>query len=177
MTHEVDEPIEVVSYDPAWPLLFADEAGRLRGKLSTEVLAIEHFGSTSVPGMSGKPIVDLLVGAHDMEQAHRVAEEVAGLGYQNLGEVLVPGRVYARRRGPPHFNVVVVAHEGPLWDYFLLVRDYLRTHPGELEAYSSAKREAIASGATTFLTYSHEKGPFLRGMAERAKRWRVTGTN
>jgi GrpB-like predicted nucleotidyltransferase (UPF0157 family) len=173
MTAEVDEPIEVVSYDPTWPRLFAQEAQRVRSGVSTEFLAIEHFGSTSVPGMAGKPVVDLLIGARDMEQAHRIAEEATGLGYENLGEVLVPGRVYARRRGAPNFNLVAVDHEGARWNYFLSVRDYLRAHPDEVQAYSQAKLHAIEAGASMFLDYSHKKGPFLKELAERAMRWKL----
>lgn len=172
MTVDVDEPIQVVSYDPAWPQLFLSEAERLRNHLSVPITAIEHFGSTSVAGMAGKPIVDLLMGVDDMQQAHKVAGEVAGLGYENLGEVLWPGRVYLRRRGPPNFNVVVVAHQGDLWKYFTILRDYLRSQPDEVEAYSNAKWEAINSGASMFLEYSHEKGPFLKTMSERALRWK-----
>jgi GrpB-like predicted nucleotidyltransferase (UPF0157 family) len=173
MTAEVDEPIEVVSYDPAWPRLFAEEAQRVRSGVATEILAIEHFGSTSVPGMAGKPVVDLLIGARDIEGAHRIAEEATGFGYENLGEVLVPGRVYARRRGPPNFNLVAVAHEGDRWNYFLSVRDYLRAHPDQVEAYSQAKLHAIEEGVSMFLDYSYKKGPFLKDMAERAMRWRL----
>jgi GrpB-like predicted nucleotidyltransferase (UPF0157 family) len=177
MTAEVDEPIEVVSYDPAWPKLYEEEAERLRAGLTSEIVAIEHFGSTSVPGMAGKPVVDLLVGARDMEQAHRIAEEATGLGYENLGEVLVPGRVYARRRGRPNFNLIAVVHDGDRWNYFLLVRDYLRAHPEEVAAYSAAKLEAIDAGAATFLDYAYKKGPFLKEMAERAVRWKQAGAS
>ena len=172
MTVDVDEPIQVVSYDPAWPQLFLSEAERLKNRLSAPITATEHFGSTSVVGMAGKPIVDLLIGVDDLEQGYNVAEEIAHLGYENLGEVLVPGRIYLRRRGPPNFNVVVVVHQGDLWKYFITLRDYLRSHPDEVEAYSNAKWEAINSGASMFLEYSHEKGPFLKTMAERALRWK-----
>jgi GrpB-like predicted nucleotidyltransferase (UPF0157 family) len=172
MTTEVDEPIEVVSYDPAWPQLFQSEATRLRNCLPSRAMIIEHFGSTSVPALAGKPIVDLLLGVDDMEQGYELAEDIAGLGYENLGEVLVPGRIYLRRRGPPNFNVVIVIHEGDLWRYFTVVRDYLRTHPDEVEAYTQAKWHTINSGARTFLEYSHAKGPFLKELSERAFRWR-----
>ena len=175
MSKDVDEPIEIVSYDPAWPQLFAIEAGRLLVSLAEKVNCIEHIGSTSVPGMTGKPIVDLLVGVNDMAQAHRVAEEIATLGYENLGEVLVPGRVYLRRRGPPHFNVVIVVQNGQLWHALFLVRDYLRTHPDEVKAYSKTKMAAVESGATMFLSYSHEKGPFMAELVKRAVHWKSTG--
>ena len=75
MTQELDEPIEVVSYDPEWPRLFNEEAKRLRTCVAAQIDCIEHFGSTSVPGMVGKPIVDLLFGVGDMIEAHELAEQ------------------------------------------------------------------------------------------------------
>jgi GrpB-like predicted nucleotidyltransferase (UPF0157 family) len=173
MSIEVDEPIEVVPYDPSWPKLFDEEAKRLQIGISEKINSIEHFGSTSVPGMSGKPIVDLLFGANDMPQAHRIAEQVTTLGYENLGEVLIPGRVYLRRRGRQNFNVVIVVKDAELWRYFILVRDYLRENPDEVAAYSNAKRESIESGATMFLDYSYKKAPFLKALAERAIQWKT----
>ncbi len=172
MSVEVDEAIDVVSYNPEWPQLFVEEAKRLQGSITEKVNVVEHFGSTSVPGMSGKPVVDLLFGVDDMEQAHRVAEQIAELGYENLGEVLVPGRVYLRRRGEINFNAVIVVEDGDLWNYFKLVRDYLRAHPDEVAAYSKEKWATIESGASMFLSYSYKKGPFLKALAERAIAWK-----
>ena len=171
MSYNIDEPIEVVAYNPEWPQLFQREAARLRGGLSEKVDWIEHTGSTSVPGMIGKPVVDLLFGVDDMEHAYRVAREVEALGYENLGEVLVPGRVYLRCRGAQHFNVVIVVRSGELWRRIISVRDYLRAHPEEVDDYCKVKATAVASGASTFLSYSTEKGPFLMELAKRAVDW------
>ena len=167
----IDEPISVVDYNAEWPLLFSVEAERIRIGIDEPITGIEHVGSTSVAGMSGKPIVDLLLGVASMEQAHKVAEQVAQLGYENLGEVFVPGRVYLRRREEYNYNVLIVIFEGELWHYFVLLRDYLRRNPDEVEAYSQSKRSAVESGAITFLSYSQEKGPFLKALAERAIAW------
>jgi GrpB-like predicted nucleotidyltransferase (UPF0157 family) len=173
MSGEIDEPIEVVSYNPEWPQLFEQEAKRLKAGITLQINCIEHFGSTSVPCMAGKPVVDLLIGVDDMAQAHSVAEQVAALGYENFGEALVPGRVYLRQRGATKFNVVIVVQNGDLWRYFTLVRDYLRVHPEEVNAYSNAKLAAVETGATMFLSYSYKKGPFLRELAERAIAWKL----
>ena len=154
------------------PRLFNEEAKRLRTCVAAQIDCIEHFGSTSVPGMVGKPIVDLLFGVGDMIEAHKLAEQVSQHGYENLGEVLIPGRVYLRHRGPPHFNVAVVVRDHELWRYFVLVRDYLRAHPNEVEAYSKAKLETVESGATMFLDYSYKKAPFLKALAQRAIDWK-----
>jgi GrpB-like predicted nucleotidyltransferase (UPF0157 family) len=172
MTVDVDEPIHIVSFDPAWAELFAQEEARLRDGLIPQIVRFEHFGSTSVARMAGKPVVDLLVGVDDMPRGYQLAESIARLGYENLGEILWPGRIYLRRRGPPHFNAVIVVYEGDLWKYFITLRDYLRSHPAEVAEYTRARREAVDAGASTFLAYSHEKGPFLKGMSERALRWK-----
>lgn len=173
MTNEIDEPIEVVGYNAKWPKLFTQEAKRLNASITEKINCIEHFGSTSVPSMAGKPVVDLLVGVDDMVQAHKVAEQVVELGYENFGEALVPGRVYLRQRGAVNFNVVIVVHNGDRWNYFILVRDYLRTHPEEVKVYSAAKMAAIDAGDTMFLSYSYTKGPFLKALAERAIAWEL----
>ena len=174
MTDEIDEPIEVVDYNRLWPKLFEREAERLSSGITLKIHCIEHFGSTSVPGMAGKPVVDLLIGVDDMAQAHRVAEQIVGLGYENFGEALVPGRVYLRRRGTVNFNAVVVVYLGDRWNYFISVRDYLRAHPEEVNGYSRAKKAAVEAGETMFLSYSYKKGPFLKELAERAGAWKRT---
>jgi len=72
---------------------------------------------------------------------------------------------------------VVVVQNGDLWKYFLMVRDYLRANPDEVEAYSKAKRETVESGAATFLRYSYRKAPLVKGLAERAKHWNLASMN
>ncbi len=171
MNTDIDEPIKVVDYDPEWPKLFREEAKRISAGIAAKVRRIEHFGSTSVPGMAGKPVVDLLVGVDDMAQAHAVAQQVERLGYQNFGEALLPGRVYLRQRGEVNFNVVIVVYKGERWCYFTQVRDFLRSHPDEVKRYSEAKQAAVNAGDAMFLSYSYHKGPFLKDLAERASAW------
>jgi GrpB-like predicted nucleotidyltransferase (UPF0157 family) len=169
---EVDEPITITAYDPAWPALFAAERDRVERALGEIVTRVEHFGSTAVPGMAGKPIVDLLVGVRDLAEAAGRAAALEAIGYENFGEIFLPGRLYLRRRGPPHFNVAVTEDGGAFWDAQIVLRDFLRAHPDEAAAYAAMKRAAYAGGAHLFSTYSQAKGPFLAALKERAEAWR-----
>ena len=170
----IDEPIDIVDYDPAWPALFAEERQRLRACLGGRIGRIEHFGSTAVPAMAGKPVVDLLVGVSKLPVPAPWIESLQAMGYENFGEVFIPGRWYLRNRGPPHFNIAVTVEGGEFWRTQLLVRDYLRAHPHEAAAYSEAKRAIYAAGARMFSTYSQAKGPFLAALKERAEKWHAS---
>ena len=102
---DVDEPITVVDYDGAWPALFEQERRRVQSALGDVVTRVEHFGSTAVPGMAGKPIGDLLVGVRALQAASAHIPALEALGYENFGEIFILGRVYLRRRGPLNFNI------------------------------------------------------------------------
>ena len=168
---DVDEPIIISDYDPMWPELFTEEERRVQTALAELVTRIEHFGSTAVPGMAGKPIIDLLVGVPHLAIVSTRISPLEALGYQNFGEIFIPGRLYLRRRGPPHFNVAVTREGGDFWHAQLVMRDYLRAHPREVAAYSECKRSAYANGARMFSSYSQTKVPFLAAITERARKW------
>ena len=157
----LDEPVTLAPHDPRWAALAADEIARLRGALGSEA-PLEHVGSTAVPGLLAKPVIDLLVGVADLSLPLRLSD------YEAFGEAGLPGRLYFRKRGLVCFNAQAVVHEGPLWSDALLLRDYLRAHPGQAERYAEGKREALAAGAT-LLAYSKHKAPLIEGLLERAR--------
>jgi GrpB-like predicted nucleotidyltransferase (UPF0157 family) len=163
---DVDEPIEVVSYDPSWPSAASAEVIRLKVVVAAWPVEIEHIGSTSVPGCAAKPVMDLLFGAPP-DDCEDVAAAVAGAGYESLGEA-EHGRLYLRRRGSRHYNVHVVEIHGPLWRQNLVFRDYLRAHPDERDRYGDAKRQA-ARAAPTLLAYSTAKSAVVAEMLDRAE--------
>jgi len=176
-THfDVDEPVRVVEYDPAWPEQFEQERLAIERALGDAARRIEHVGSTAVPGLAGKPIVDLLIGVSDLDDVSYHIEALVALGYQNFGEIFIPGRLYLRKRGPRHFNIALAVEGGEFWTTQLLVRDYLRAHVEEADAYATEKRLAIVSGARMFSTYSQSKDPFLSALIVRARAWRRTAT-
>ena len=159
----LDEPVAVADPDPRWPELAQEEILRLRGAVPEA--QIEHVGSTAVPALAAKPIVDLLLGVPG-ELPSRLPD------YEACGEAGVPGRLWFRKRNAVAFNVQAVAIGGPLWQDALLLRDYLRAHPEEAARYAAAKREAIAAGGTTLLRYSDHKKAFVAELLARARAWR-----
>ena len=169
---DIDEPIVIVPYDPSWPAQFDDECRRIAPALGDVATGVEHFGSTAVPGMAGKPIVDLLVGVDDLARASSRIAGLERLGYENFGEIFIAGRIYLRRRGACAFNIAMTLKGGAFWDSQLVLRDYLRGHPDEAAAYVSAKQAAYASGARMFSTYSQGKRTFLEALHERARSWK-----
>jgi GrpB-like predicted nucleotidyltransferase (UPF0157 family) len=95
----IDEAVEILPADTAWPDLFAAEAARLRPALPPVLLpAIEHIGSTSVPGLDAKPIIDIMPGIARPERIEELVPILEGLGYESLGTAGVPGRWSLRRR-------------------------------------------------------------------------------
>lgn len=166
---EVDEPVEVVEASPEWPQLFAAEADVICRALGTR--AVEHIGSTAVPGLAAKPVIDIQVGVAGPPDAGVVSGPLAEFGYEGFGEAGVPGRLYFRRRGAVACNVHVVELGGGLWTANLAVRDYLREHPSEAAEYAARKRQAVAAGATTLLAYSDHKAGFVEQLVRRALAW------
>jgi GrpB-like predicted nucleotidyltransferase (UPF0157 family) len=140
---ELDEPIHLCPYDPKWPALFASEARRILAALPADV-SIEHIGSTSVPGLVAKPIIDIMLG---LARTHRdldtVRTTLTNLGYEDMGEAGVPGRLYFRRRAETAFNVALVTRGGSVWIANLALREYLRTHPEAAREYADTKRAAV----------------------------------
>lgn len=171
----IDEVITVVPYDPIWLRSFADEEARVRDALGTDVIAVEHFGSTSVPGLAAKPVVDLLVGLQALPPSPADRAALQGLGYEHLGEAGVLGRHAFRTRYPRAFNLAVVQWDGLLWRDNLLIRDYLRTHSIAALRYVAEKDAAMAAGLSTLLAYSDHKAMFIQDLLGLARVWAGSG--
>lgn len=167
----LDEPVEIAEFDPRLARAYRGERDRLRLGLATASLKFEHIGSTAVPGLAGKPIVDLMLGAAAPVWAAReeLRPRLVALGYEDLGEAGMPGRLTFRRRTALRaFNVALVEEGGEPWRANLAFRDYLRAHADEAAAYAQAKREALAAGATTLLAYSAAKAPAVDAILKKA---------
>ena len=164
----VDEPVAVVRYDPEWPRAFDREQRRIREAIGDAVIDIEHFGSTAVPCMVAKPIVDVLVGLRCPELQEGQISALMRLGYEYLGEAGVPGRLAFRKRGPTSFNIAAVRWNGRLWRDNLLLRDFLRANPEEARRYERRKRELVARGVSTLPGYSEQKEALLQDLLRRA---------
>jgi len=175
MTHDLDEPVHLVPYDPNWPQLYRQESERLPALAPfISILAIEHFGSTAVPAMAAKPIVDILVGVKEPPIAADEIQKFGQTGYEYLGEAGVRGRIYFRKRGLHNFNLAVVVFGGHHWKDNLLLRDYLRSDRAAAAEYEREKRQAIADGATMLLAYSQAKSDCMTRLLAAAHMWQAS---
>jgi len=167
----LDERITVCAADPAWPSWFQLEAARLRSALPGDLVPdIQHIGSTAVPGLDAKPIVDLMVGIGEPGRIADLVERLERLGYESLGEAGVPGRWALRKRGAAQpCNIAIVAHEGEWWMLNLAVRDFLRANAEAARNYASAKWHAVSNGADMLLAYSDAKRVVIERIAAEAR--------
>jgi GrpB-like predicted nucleotidyltransferase (UPF0157 family) len=169
-----EEPwVEVVPYDGRWAESYWVETAAIRAALGDYVSRIEHFGSTAVPGLIAKPIIDILIGTQAGSEPHTAIDRLGGLGYEYLGEDgRRPGRFFWRKRGRlPNFNVSAVPYLGELWESNLAVRDFLRTHPEWVERYGQVKMDAAAVSGKSMLGYQNHKRDFVDELRAAALAW------
>ena len=167
-------PIVVVDYDPAWPARFAAERAAIERALGDLVVAIEHIGSTAVPGLPAKPIIDLLIGVRDLQEARaRALEPLQALGYAYLPEYesWLPAELFFRKGlpGPWTHHAHLMERSNPRWAEFLLFRDHLRVHPEDAAAYAAEKRRLAARFGDDIAGYRTGKDEFVAAAKARAR--------
>ena len=133
--------IEVVDYDPAWPAVFEQLRARVWPALEQCAISVEHIGSTSVPGLAAKPIVDISVIVAAEDDVPVAIERLAALGYVHQGDLGVEGReAFESPRGLPAHNLYVCPCNSLALENHLAVRHYLRTHADAARAYGDLKK-------------------------------------
>ncbi len=161
------DPIVIVPYDPAWPAEFERLRQALTDCLGGLVLAIEHIGSTSVPGLAAKPILDINMVMESCADLPAIVERLASLGYEHEGDLGIPGRE-AFRQPPesgymtchlycsPRDSVALLRH--------LAFRDYLRAHPEASADYARLKQELAQCYRNDRAAYTDAKTAFVEGI-------------
>jgi GrpB-like predicted nucleotidyltransferase (UPF0157 family) len=164
----VPDPIVICDYDPAWVERFEAERERLAEALWPHVLRIEHVGSTSVPGLAAKPIVDIAANLRTLTVIPEMRIHLAALDYRYRGEEGMPGRHYLCKPIDPPGRAHRVAQlhisaEGSR-DFrdHVLFRDYLRAHPEARDEYARLKRAIAAEVHNDIAAYIARKGDFVR---------------
>jgi len=156
---DIDEPVLLVPYDDAWPDRYDKERTRIAnafGVLPRSGL-MQHIGSTAVRGLVAKPVIDIMLGVGSWPPRPEFLARICNLGYEDLGEAGVPGRIYLRRRDLHSFNAHIVQRSGEHWTNNLAIRDLLRRDPASRARYAAAKRAALDVGKGRLLAYSEAK--------------------
>jgi GrpB-like predicted nucleotidyltransferase (UPF0157 family) len=162
------DDVEIVPYDPAWESLFAVEADRLRAALESEaIVGIEHFGSTAVPGLAAKPIIDILIAVHSLARAKTsMVRPIIALGYVYWAENPKPDRMFFVKGMPPYgvrrtHHVHITEPNGEMWQRRLAFRDYLRANADEARRYEALKHDLAARYPTDREQYTDAKSAYL----------------
>jgi GrpB-like predicted nucleotidyltransferase (UPF0157 family) len=164
----VDGPIHLADYDPEWPMLYERQATRVREILGDRVRLLEHVGSTSVPGLPAKPIIDMLLAVADSADEPAYVPSMEGGGY--VVRIREPDwhehRVF---KGPDtDINLHTFTEGSSEIARMLAFRDRLRTHDDERERYLETKRELAARHWVYVQDYADAKGEVVEGIIARA---------
>lgn len=155
------EPIIVAPYDPQWPLRYAEQARRIATALGDRALALEHVGSTAVPGLAAKPVIDIDLTVADPRREENYVPGLAALGY--VLRIREPGWHQHRclQLDEPRVNLHVFGPDCPETIRHRLFRDWLRQHPEDLALYAHSKRPASGS-VEAVMDYNRRKQPVIR---------------
>ncbi|WP_245243456.1 GrpB family protein [Mesobacillus selenatarsenatis] len=167
--------VEVVPYNPEWETLFEKEKQLLESIFNGGEVEIHHIGSTSVPGLSAKPIIDIMLAADILEQVDKATTAIEAAGYEAKGENGIPGRRYFQKHDENGIRKVHL-HSFEKGSHqlhrHLVFRNYLRAHPSEASKYAEVKEKAALKYEYDIDSYIAEKSPIVKELEQKAMLWR-----
>jgi GrpB-like predicted nucleotidyltransferase (UPF0157 family) len=153
-------------YNPAWPALATEWIARITEACGDAILEVHHIGSTAVPGMLAKPIIDLMPGLRSFEAGAAIVEPMAALGFEARGEFGIPRRHYFHRED---VHVYAYAVGEGQWHDQLTFRDHLRGHPAAREEYAALKRDLQQRYRFDRVEFSNHKSQFVERILREAR--------
>jgi GrpB-like predicted nucleotidyltransferase (UPF0157 family) len=169
----VSAPVVILDYDPRWPALYEEEKALIVAAIGPSIVAIEHIGSTAVPGLAAKPIVDIMIGIPRLDEAPALYGSLAQIGYEYAPEFeeLIPERRFFRK-GPAEcwtHHLHIVEFRDDFWVRHLLFREYLRRHAEVAHDYKQLKRALAAEYSENRQGYTEAKTNFIHGIESLAR--------
>jgi len=164
--------VRVVPPDPAWSEVYQSERAALTGRVGELFVALEHIGSTAVPGLEAKPVIDMMAAVRTLEDGERAAELLRPLGYQPR-ETGMPRRIFLQKQDGQRglrFHLHIVEHATWGERNERLLRDYLLAHPEDAAAYGALKRALAEQYADDPDGYTRAKTAFIQEVVDRARR-------
>jgi GrpB-like predicted nucleotidyltransferase (UPF0157 family) len=168
----MEDPILVVDYSADWPILYEQEKIQILDALGNTIADIQHIGSTSVPGLAAKPVIDILLGVEHVPPQAAGISALETLGYHYCGKLGIPGRHYFRRGMPRTHQIHLVKLDSQFWETHILFRDFLRTHPDAAQQYEALKRNLAVQFRADRKRYTNSKAPLIEQMLVQARAWR-----
>lgn len=173
LTSHTDRKYTIEEYRPEWKTTFDTEADRIRRVFGDDIIAIEHVGSTSVPGMAGKPCIDMDVVIKDISRIAAHEQQLEKLGYEALGELVAKNAFFfgKEKNNARIFNLDVMEVSHSELKKTVAVRDYLRAHPDEVKGYSDLKRALFDEYANDYGSYRRRKDIYMKSLEKKAHSW------
>jgi GrpB-like predicted nucleotidyltransferase (UPF0157 family) len=162
--------VKLDPYSHQWAVRFTAERRRLSRALGSVLYRIEHIGSTAIPGLDAKPIIDIAIMIPSLKRLPLWIRRLEQAGYAYKGEYGLPGRHFFTRGTPVTHHLHLVEKGSLHWDNWILFRDYLLTRPGEAKRYSVFKKRLATRFADDRDAYTRAKTPFVTRMLARARR-------
>ena len=166
-------PVAIVDYDARWPGMFQEEKQRIRAAVGRRFPVIEHIGSTAVPGLGAKPIIDIMPAIRSLKIGAECIELLGGIGYEYVPEFesVLPERRFLIKAsaGDCGYHLHVVEASSGFWERLLLFRDFLRAHPEVARQYHELKRRLAVEYAADREGYTEAKTPFIESAVARAR--------
>ncbi|MDT4966967.1 MAG: hypothetical protein QOJ64_1704 [Acidobacteriota bacterium] len=169
--------VEVVAHDPHWRVAFEAEATQVAAALGPNVVAIHHIGSTAIPNIYAKPIIDLLVEMRDIAEVDERSSAMESLGYEAMGEYGIPGRRFFRkdnREGIRTHHIHAFEAGSAEGERHLAFRDYMIAHAEDALEYSELKRKLAQEHSQSIDGYMDGKDGFIKEIDRRAAQWRAS---
>ena len=161
--------VKLAPYTAEWGRLFEEEKALLQAAIGRYVLDIQHVGSTAIPGMVAKPIIDIGIAVVSFEEASVCIQPIEQLGYEYRGEQGIPRRHFFVRGNPRTRHIHVNEIDSRDWENQVLFRDYLIQHPRWAEEYAGLKAELAQRYPADRGAYLDGKAPFIERVLERAR--------
>lgn len=163
----------ISEYDPEWIHQFEHESILLQSVFCDTALSIHHIGSTAIPGIKAKPIIDILITTNDIHHVDAFDTPMEKLGYLIGGEFGLPGRRFYCKGDAEHchFHVHIYEKKHPAVDKYLEFRDYMISHTDEADAYEHLKTDLALKYPNNRTLYTQSKGQFIKEICEKASAW------
>lgn len=170
-------PVMIVDYDPQWPILYEKEKSSILGSIGHKVIAVEHIGSTAVPGLGGKPIIDIMAGVCHFAEADECLPLLRDLDYKKVIpqpeepdwyyclDKVYHGNTVKLKNYHLHFVKFLSDH----WKKHLIFRDFLRADPDLAHEYYELKKKLAAKYGSNRIGYTDAKTSFIKFVIDRAR--------
>ncbi|HET6384532.1 MAG TPA: GrpB family protein [Armatimonadota bacterium] len=162
--------VQIVEHEPLWTARYQEEKARISERIGGMLVDIQHVGSTAVPGLAAKPIIDIAIALDRLEQVSALVDPLKDLGYEFMSEIKIPGEFFFKKNSSD-FHVHVLERNSADWMNYLFFRDYLRANPEVAQQYIDLKRDLAARHHDDRPSYTRGKADFIRQVLSDARAW------